>query len=85
MRQRWGGSVTLAWRDAGEGRQKLGYGVLAYLPRASTIGYVWRPQDGRDEHALVLSADLVKFLRGSDGIRERLIGGASGGSSGSGK
>ena len=85
MRQRWGGSVTLAWRDAGEGRQKLGYGVLAYLPRASTIGYVWRPQDGRDEHALVLSADLVKFLRGSDGIRERLIGGASGGNAGSGK
>ena len=28
---------------------------------------------------------LVKFLRGRDGIRERLIGGASGGNSGSGK
>ena len=74
MRQRWGGSFTMAWRDAGEGRQKLGYGVLAYLPRASTIGYVWRPQSGNDEHSLVLSADLVKFLRGSDGIKERLIG-----------
>ncbi len=74
MRQRWGGSFAMAWRDAGEGRQKLGYGVLAYLPRASTIGYVWRPQSGNDEHSLVLSADLVKFLRGSDGIKERLIG-----------
>ena len=77
MRQRWGGSVTMAWRDTGEGRNRLGYGVLAYLPRASTVGYVWRPQDGGDEHALVLSADLVKFLRGTDGIKQRLIGGAS--------
>jgi len=74
MRQRWGGSVTMAWRDAGEGRQKLGYGALAYLPRASTIGYVWRPQDGNDEHSVVLSADIVKFLRGTDGIRERFMG-----------
>lgn len=74
MRQRWGGSLTMAWRDAGEGRQKLGYGVLAYLPRASTIGYVWRPQDGRDEHSLVLSADVIKFLRGTQGVKERLIG-----------
>lgn len=74
MRQRWGGSVTLAWRDAGEGRQKLGYGVLAYLPRQSTVGYVWRPQEGSDEHSLVLSADLVKFIRGTQGIKERLIG-----------
>ena len=76
MKQRWGGSVTLAWRDAGEGRQKLGYGVLAYLPRASTVGYVWRPQDGQDEHSLVLSADLVKFIRGTEGLKERLIAGA---------
>lgn len=74
MRQRWGGSLALAWRDAGVGRQKLGYGVLIYLPRASTLGYVWRRQDDRDEHAVVLSADLVKFLSGTQGVRERLIG-----------
>ncbi len=78
MIQRWGGSLALAWRDAGRGRQKLGYGVLAYLPRASTVGYVWRPQDnGADEHSLVLSADLVKFIRGTQGIKERLIGAGS--------
>jgi len=79
MRQRWGGSVTMAWRDAGDGRNKLGYGVLAYLPRASTIGYIWRAQNGNDEHSLVLSADLVKFLRGADGLKQRLIGGGGDG------
>ena len=73
MKQRLGGSATLAWRDAGEGRNKLGYGVLIYLPRSSTIGYVFRRQDGDDEHALVLSADLVKFIRGTSGIKERLL------------
>lgn len=75
MRQRLGGSLTMAWRDTGEGRQKLGWGVLVYLPRSSTVGYVWRRQVGDDEHALVLSADLVKFIRGTQGIKERLIGG----------
>lgn len=75
MVQRLGGSVTLAWRDTGEGEQKLGYGVLVYLPRQSTLGYLWRPQKNRaDEHALVLSADLVKFIRGTQGIKERLRG-----------
>jgi len=39
------------------------------------VGYVWRPQqDGNDEHALVLSADLVKFVRGTQGIKEKLLG-----------
>jgi len=74
MRQRFGGSVAMAWRDVGEGRQKLGWGVLVYLPRWSTIGYVWRRQTGDDEHALVLSADLAKFLRGTQGVKDRLIG-----------
>ena len=49
------------------------------MPRGSTLGYVWRPQDARDEHALVLSADLAKFLRGTDGLKDRLIAGAKGG------
>lgn len=75
MVQRFGGSLTLAWRDAGEGRKKLGYGALVYLPRQSTVGYVWRPQkDHPDEHVLLLSADLVKFVRGTQGIKERLLG-----------
>lgn len=77
MRQRFGGSATLAWRDAGEDRKKLGYGFLAYLPRATSIGYIWRPQDGDDEHSLVMSADLVKFLRGTEGLKQRLIGGGA--------
>jgi hypothetical protein len=77
MRQRVGGSVALSWRDAGPDRRKLGYGALVYLPRAATVGYVWRPQDGRDEHALVLSADIVKFIRGTAGLKERLIGAAA--------
>jgi hypothetical protein len=75
MQQRLGGSVALSWRDAGPDRRRMGYAALIYLPRASTVGYVWRPQDGKDEHALMLSADLVKFIRGTAGIRDKLLGG----------
>lgn len=75
MVQRWGGSITLAWRDAGDSRQKLGYGVLVYLPSQATLGYVFRPQkNGSDEHALVLSADLVNLIKGTQGVKERLLG-----------
>lgn len=72
-----GGSLTLSWRDAGDGRRNLGYGALFYLPKGSTIGYVWRPQrgDAQDEHALVLSADLVKFFNDRSTIRAKLLGG----------
>ena len=71
---RFGGSLALAWRDAGTDRRRLGYAALVYLPRAATVGYVWRPQDGDDEHAVLLSADLVKFIRGTTSVRERLLG-----------
>lgn len=78
-RRRLGGSLGVAWRDAGPDRQKLGYGVFLYLPRASTLGYVWRPQShGGDEHALVVGADVAKFLRGTAGVKEKFTGGHGG-------
>lgn len=78
MKRPWGGSLILSWDDSED--DSLGYGLMVHLPRNWSLGVVARRNQGDDELAVVLAADLPKLFTKTAKLRDRLRGLRLGGS-----